>query len=423
MDRACFERKVSQRSEMSLFLLTSGRGRLRLDSTPTMRNAPTPFYRRRFLSLALLSGALPLAAAPVSAPQARRVLRVGPGQPLASLAQAARLAQAGDRIEVLAGDYRGDVAVWKRNELQLVALGGRVRLIGEGAAAEGKGIFVVRAEGMEISGFDFEDARARDTNGAAIRLETGSLTVRDCRFTRNETCILGSNDAKARLVVEGCEFSHGHRHKNFSHLLYVGRIASLKVSHSYFHHAEGGHLLKSRAADNEILYSRLTDELGGTASYELEFPNGGKARVLGNVLEQSAGTENRLMVSYGAEGYHWPVNELDLFHNTLINRHWMPVPLLHVREGGNARVRIVNNLIAGRGWISEDSLWQVQNNPRIAQDEIDAASGYALPPDSALRGRVASLFAQLQPTQQYQHPRQLQALKGPARNPGAIQQP
>ena len=54
-----------------------------------------------------------------------------------------------------------------------------------------------------------------------------------------------------------------------------GPFAVLKVTGSYFHHAKSGHLLKSRAAKNLIFYNRLTDEIGGTASYELEFPNGG----------------------------------------------------------------------------------------------------------------------------------------------------
>jgi hypothetical protein len=81
------------------------------------------------------------------------------------------------------------------------------------------------------------------------------------------------------------------------------------VTGSYFHHADVGHLLKSRAARSHILYNRLTDETGGRASYELEFPNGGLAYVVGNVIEQAATTENETIISFGAEGYR-PRNEL-----------------------------------------------------------------------------------------------------------------
>lgn len=40
------------------------------------------------------------------------------------------------------------------------------------------------------------------------------------------------------------------------------------------------------AAVIHIYYNRLTDEAGGQASYELEFPNGGMVYVVGNIVEQ-----------------------------------------------------------------------------------------------------------------------------------------
>ena len=63
---------------------------------------------------------------------------------------------------------------------------------------------------------------------------------------------------------------------------YVGKIDKLTVNGSYFHHARVGHLLKSRAAQNHVFYNRLTNEEGGRASYELGFPSGGLAYVVGN---------------------------------------------------------------------------------------------------------------------------------------------
>ncbi|MDD2881437.1 MAG: hypothetical protein PHQ58_13465 [Rhodoferax sp.] len=88
---------------------------------------------------------------------------------------------------------------------------------------------------------------------------------------------------------------------------------------SYFHHAHIGHLLKSRAALSHILNSRLVDGADGTASYELEFPNGGEAFVVGNTIAQSMRTENPHLISFGAEGYTWPRNTLYLSSNTLVN--------------------------------------------------------------------------------------------------------
>ena len=39
----------------------------------------------------------------------------------------------------------------------------------------------------------------------------------------------------------------------------------------------------------------------------------------GNLIAQSATTDNPAIVSYGAENGRWPVNRLQMSHNTLIN--------------------------------------------------------------------------------------------------------
>ena len=117
------------------------------------------------------------------------------------------MAAAGSTIEVDAGDYLGDVAVWERDGVTVRAVGGRVRLLANGAAAEGKGIWVVRATGMRVQGFDFEGAAVPARNGAGIRLERGSLLVRDCSFVRNEMGILTNNDPATVLEVENSEFA------------------------------------------------------------------------------------------------------------------------------------------------------------------------------------------------------------------------
>ena len=249
-----------------------------------------------------------LAAAPV--------LRVGPRRAVRTLAQAARLVEPGQRIEVDSGDYRADVAVWERDGVQLRAVSGRVRIVADGASAEDKASFVVRARGMRIEGFDFEGARSSARNGAGIRLESGSLAVHDCRFIGNEMGLLTANDPMIELDISDSEFAHNQRPDGHNHNLYVGQIARLSIRGSWLHHARTGHLLKSRAAWNLVLANRLVDGEGGRASYELEFPNGGIAFVVGNTIEQAATTENEQMISFGAEGWHWRDNRLYVTHNT-----------------------------------------------------------------------------------------------------------
>ncbi len=118
--------------------------------------------------------------------------------------------------------------------------------------------------------------------------------------------------------------------------------------------ATSGHLVKSRARENHILYNMLVDGAGGKASYELEFPNGGVAYVIGNTIGQSAGTDNPKMLSFGAEGARWPENALYMAHNTLIN-DFHAGSFVHVwsdKLAGDVEVWLLNNLLVGNGELS-----------------------------------------------------------------------
>lgn len=151
-------------------------------------------------------GALALGTGTAGVEVASTVLRVGPARQITTLSSAAKVAKDGDTIEVDAGNYVGDVAVWTQNGLSLRAVNGRVRLTADGQVAEGKAIWVVRARDVRVQGFDFLGARASDGNGAGIRLESGSLEVLDCAFLGNENGILTSNHSSVSLIVANSEF-------------------------------------------------------------------------------------------------------------------------------------------------------------------------------------------------------------------------
>jgi hypothetical protein len=247
------------------------------------------------------------------------LLEVGPGRTYTTISQAARAAQDGDTVEVQAGIYRGDVAVWTQRDLVIRAVGGRVQLIANGAYVERKGIWVVRGGPIRVEGFDFSGARVPDRNGAGIRFESGQLQIVDCRFYDNENGILTGADPNAELSIERSLFKSNGAGDGFTHNLYVGRIGKLTMTDSTSTDARVGHLLKSRAAINEIHRNQLLNSDAGSASYELEFASGGVAHVSDNVIRQGAATQNPVMVSYGAEGYVWPRNELTMEGNTLID--------------------------------------------------------------------------------------------------------
>jgi len=354
------------------------------------------------------------------------IIRVGPDQTTKSIAVAASFARDGDVFEVQAGDYHGDVAVWTKDNITVRAVGGRVRLIAAGMAAEGKAIWVLRGGRMTVQGIDFSGAKVPDKNGAGIRLEKGKLMVQDCTFTNNENGILTGGDPQAELEIVNSEFGYNGFGDGQSHNLYVGGIASLSVTGSYFHHAKVGHLLKSRAAVNHIFYNRLTDEIGGSASYELEFPNGGLAYVVGNIIQQGSQTQNPYLISYAAEGYKWPKNALYLVNNTLVDNRPSGGIFLRVKPG-DVTVKAVNNLLVGKGSLDAAAPGEYKNNFTVDWDEFELAAreDYRLKRSSKLIGKAIDAGSAdgqaLMPTSEYVHPRSTVTLQRPPRNPGALQ--
>lgn len=354
------------------------------------------------------------------------VIKVGPQREIRYLSVAAKVAKEGDIIEVDAGDYPRDVGVWTQHRLTLRAVGGRVRLLAEGAAAEGKAIWVIRGGAISIEGFDFEGARVKDRNGAGIRLEKGQLKIVDCRFFDNENGILTGGNAASTLEIINSEFGNNGAGDGKTHNLYVGAIARLTVNGSYFHHAKVGHLLKSRAAINDIRYNRLTDEVGGRASYELEFPNGGVAFVVGNIIQQSSTTDNPHLISYGAENYRWPKNEIHLINNTLIDLRPQGGVFFRVKPG-RVNIQAVNNLLIGKGTLEKAGEGRYQNNINVDFDDFVKANreDFRLASTSRLIGRgvlpEAAGEVELKPRLEYSHPRSTRSPAGKTFSPGAMQ--
>lgn len=370
--------------------------------------------------------AMALAAAAIPEHASAEIIKVGPQREIRHLSVAARVARNGDVIEVDAGDYPRDVAVWTQHGLTLRAVGGRARLLAEGAAAEGKAIWVIRGGAITVEGFDFEGVRVPDRNGAGVRLEKGQLKISDCRFVDNENGILTGGNADSTLEIVNSEFGNNGSGDGKTHNLYVGAIARLTVSGSYFHHARVGHLLKSRAAVNDIRYNRLTDEIGGTASYELEFPDGGVAYVVGNIIQQSSTTKNPHLISYGAENYRWSKNELHLINNTLVDMRTSGGVFLRVKPG-QVTIQAVNNLLLGDGRLEKAGDGRYENNVNVDFDEFIRANreDFRLVPNSRLIGRAIAPGkagdVDLQPRQEYWHPRSTRRPQAASFSPGAMQ--
>ncbi len=324
----------------------------------------------------------------MTAPLAATIV-VAPGH---SLADALNRAADGDQIDILAGDHRGQAGVITQKQLTLRGVGGRPVLHADGKHAEGKAILVVREGDIQIENIEFRGARVSDGNGAGIRFERGRLNVVRCAFFDNQMGLLTGNVGDAELSVSDSEFGQAPAGISLPHLLYVGRIARFTLSGSRFSGGLRGHLVKSRARENHIRYNQLVDGPGGQASYELEFPNGGLAFVVGNVIGQSRSTSNPTVLAFGAEGSDGRAHGLYLAHNTLINDGLQPALFVRVHEAKLEQAveqRYVNNLFVGLG--VADVPWGdlTQGNFVAAASMLQGADGghWGLPAGSWFRGR------------------------------------
>jgi hypothetical protein len=354
-----------------------------------------------------------------------RIIRVGPGRSITRIAVAAQMAVDGSVIEIDAGDYVADVAVWSAAGLTIRGLGDRVRLIAGGADAEGKAIWVFRSPRATVENIEFVGARVADRNGAGIRLESGHLVVRRCTFWGSENGILASSEPGTQLEVENSEFGYNGAGDGLSHAIYVGAIDSFRLTGSYLHHGNVGHLLKSRARLNRVEYNRLSDESGGRSSYEMEFPNGGIAEVVGNVVQQGSGARNSIMVSFGAEGYRWPRNELRFVHNTVVNDLKLGGSFLRVLPGAQAVV-LRNNLFVGPGKVDGSAVLDAAGDRDASWGDLLRPSREDYRPGERARTAWAAVpLAAVEPAWaprfEYLHPAATRPITGPPALPGALQ--
>jgi hypothetical protein len=344
------------------------------------------------------------------------VLRVGPGKPYASPSKAIAAAADGDIIEIDAGTYTGDVCAIRKNRLTLRGVNGRAKLDAAGANADSKGIWVIYGNDTVVENIEFTGAQVRDQNGSGIWLEGNNLTVRNCYFHHNEEGILTGKTGT--VLIEYSEFAYNGNGEGFTHNLYIGAAESFTFRYCYSHHAIAGHLVKSRAAVNYILYNRLTEEPGGNGSFELDLPNGGTSYVIGNIIQKSVESENYASVAYFEEGPAGgaPGRQLYVVNNTFSNAARQNKALfVYTRGGLSTPVVIRNNIFTGP---EGGALWAPgditnQANAAVSSNyQGDAARladpdtfDYRLLPGSPAIDAGADLGdPKLAPTMQYVHP-------------------
>ena len=189
----------------------------------------------------------------------------------------------------------------------------------DGVACEGKAALVLRGKSARVEGLVFANIRVRDKNGAGIRLEKGDLVISQSWFRDSEQGLLAGNDPQASVTIDKstftrlgtCEGSGG-----CAHSIYLGDYGSLSVTRSRFEAGRGGHYVKSRTENVEILNSSFDDSAGRATNYMIDLPAGATGQISGNWFVQGKDKENySAFIAVQAEG-RWHTSEgLRIEHN------------------------------------------------------------------------------------------------------------
>ncbi|KPA15414.1 conserved hypothetical protein, secreted [Candidatus Magnetomorum sp. HK-1] len=359
---------------------------------------------------------------PIAGTTHARILRVGPTRDFQWVRQASLVAQDNDIIEVDAGLYLGDIASWEANNLIIRGVGGRAHLHASGRSAEGKAIWVIRGENTTVENIEFSNCAVEDRNGAGIRLEGNNLILRNCYFHHNENGILtaiGLDDCE--LLIEGCEFAYNGNGNGLTHNMYINAMKRFTLINSYSHHTVVGHNVKTRAYENHILYNRIMDEEIGRSSYLIDFSQGGKNIMIGNVLYQGRYAENQSMISHNAEYPYHSQQELYIVNNTFVNKRERNAIFVRVYNP-TQKVVMGNNLFAGDAdlfWPDDlDNIQSLHQQSNVLISDINDAGfvnpenfDFHLTNDSSPACNTGSTMSgfdiDLTPKYQYAHPLQL----------------
>jgi hypothetical protein len=249
-------------------------------------------------------------------------LTVGSTGGFQTIASAVAASHDGDVLQVQAGQYTNDFSTIN-TAITIEGIGGMVDLVATEPPPDKKGIFTVNND-LTIDNLSFSGAAISPNdgnNGAGIRYQAGNLTVENSDFHNNQDGILATPNIAdtGTITIENSKFANNGAGDGFSHNLYVTDVAQLDINDSYFTAANVGHEIKSRAEQTTITNSRIQDGPTGTASYDIDLPNGGNALIQGNTIEKGPNAENPAMISYGEEGGIYAQSSLTVSGNTLLN--------------------------------------------------------------------------------------------------------
>jgi hypothetical protein len=248
-------------------------------------------------------------------------LTVGPtGQQYTTIAAAVAASADGDTINVEGNNTYTNDFFYIGHSLTLQAVNGEAKIVATEPGLFGKAAIVegVAGANVVINGFDISGVAVADGNGAAIRYEGGNLSLTNDYFHNNQEGLLGNgDDPNGTISVHHSEFAFNGDGSGFTHNFYAGAIANVTIDDSYFHDANVGHEIKSRAANTSVTNTRVFDN-NSTASYSVDTPNGGNVNISNDVIQQGPNSENQAIFAWGEEGVTHSGSET-ISNNTIVN--------------------------------------------------------------------------------------------------------
>ncbi|MEO6023963.1 MAG: hypothetical protein ABIP64_12760 [Burkholderiales bacterium] len=258
-------------------------------------------------------------------------------------------AKDGDTIILPPGRYR-DCAIIQNHNLTLKAIQpGTVQF--DGGTCEGKAALVARGGQLTIDGLVFRNMRVADGNGAGIRQERGNVVVRNSIFYNSETAILTSAVPGMQLMIDKSLFVRLGRCDGLlqcAHSVYVNGIDKVRVTRSIFLLSAGGHFIKSRARNTEIIGNQL-DDTDGVASQLIDLPNGTTGSISNNVMIKGEDSySRRSFIRVAEETRINDSRDLNISGNQLISK--IPLTIFLWNDSQDAVVLGKNQQ---QGWIIE----------------------------------------------------------------------
>jgi Right handed beta helix region len=279
----------------------------------------------------------------LTTPAIAATLEVGPGMQYALPSAAIRAARDGDTVRIAAGEYV-DCAVVTASNLTIEGAGRDASTVIGSKVCQDKGILVTQGANITIRNLTLSRARSTEHNGAGIRAEGRNLTVYRVRFFDNENGILAAPVHDGTLFVFQSEFFHnGSCVSACAHAIYANDQALVRIESSRFIATQQGHHIKSRAQRTEVLGCDISDGPDGTASYEIDLPNGGALTVRDSSLEKGPKAENHTaMIMIGDEDITQPAGAITIVGN-------------RARNDGNFQTAFVENMTKTRVTLQDNS--------------------------------------------------------------------